>query len=155
MRSFSRKCLQFLLLPAFAIVLFAACSKSDDTPAFTGRSKGDKMYNLSTGIAAEAGTFTFSELSNGNARLLIQLNQGYRISGAKFRTTVMAAQSTGAELLFADLGEMDGGSGTLDVNPFVSVATNVAVKYNDIIAKTGYTVKVMNGSSLQARGAIQ
>ena len=78
MKRFLPKGLLQILLPVLAIVLFASCSKSDDTPAFTGRSKEYKMYNLSTGTQIEAGTFTITELSNGNAKMDVQLNAGYR-----------------------------------------------------------------------------
>jgi hypothetical protein len=152
----SQRFSRLLVLPVLAVVLFTSCSKDDDdddTPPFTGLFKEYKMYNLSTGTPVEAGTFKITELANGNATLLIQLSQGYRVAGARFRTTITAPQATGNELLFADLGEMDGGTGTLEVNPIVSGATNEPVKYNDIIV-SGYTIKVMNGNNLQASGVI-
>lgn len=151
----SQRFLRLLVFPVLAAVLFTSCRKSDDTPPFVGRSEVYKMYNVSTGSDVEAGTFTITELANGNARLSIQLNQGYRVAGAKFRTTITVPQTAGNELLFADLGEMDGGIGTLEVNPIVSGATNAAVKYNEFIVQSGYTIKVMNGNNLQASGVIQ
>lgn len=150
----SKRFLRLLVFPVLAAVLFTSCRKKDDTPPFTGRSEVYKMYNVSTGSNVEAGTFTITELANGNSKLSIQLNQGYRVAGAKFRTTITVPQSSGNELLFADLGEMDGGTGTLEVNPIVSGATNAAVKYTDIIMQSGYTIKVMNGNNLQATGVI-
>lgn len=151
----SQKFLSLLVFPVLAAVLFTSCSKSEDkTPAFTARSNEYKMYNLSTGSAVEAGTFTITELADGNAKLLIQLNQGYRVAGTKFKTTITVSQASGTELLFADLGEMDGGTGTLEVNPIVSGATNVAIKYNEVI-QSGYLIKVMNGNNLQASGVIK
>ncbi len=57
--------------------------------------------------------------------------------------------------MYADLGDVDGTSGTGEKNPIVSSGTNAAIQYNEIIAKTGYTVKVMNGSNVQAKGTIQ
>lgn len=152
----SQRFLRLLVFPVLAAVLFTSCKKSEDAPPFVGRSEVYKMYNRSTGSDVEAGTFTITELVNGNARLSIQLNQGYRVAGAKFRTTITVPQTAGAgnELLFANLGEMDGGIGTLEVNPIVSGATNAPIKYNEFIMQSGYTIKVMNGNNLQASGVI-
>jgi hypothetical protein len=152
---FSQRLLRFLVFPVLAALLFTACSKSENkTPPFVGRTSDYKLHNLSTGTSVEAGTFTITELSDGNAKLSIQLGQGYLVAGAKFKTTITVPQATGSELLFADLGEMDGGTGTLVVNPIVSGATNVPAKYNDLI-HSGYLIKVMNGNNLQASGVIQ
>jgi len=136
-------------------VLLTSCSKSEDkAPPFVGGSTDYKLFNLSTGTSVEAGTFTITELADGNARLSVQLNQGYKVAGAMFRTTITVPQTTGDELLFADLGDMDGGTGTLEVNPIVSGATNVPVKYSDVI-HSGYSIKVMNGNNLQASGVMK
>ncbi len=134
----------------------ASCSKNEDsTPAFQGRSKTYKLYNYSTGSAVEAGTFMFSELQNGGASATINLSSGYRLAGVKFKSTITVADAQGVELVYADLGDVDGTSGSGEKNPMVSSGTNAAIQYNEIIAKTGYTVKVMNGSNVQAKGTIQ
>jgi hypothetical protein len=151
---FSKKFLVLLVLPVLAAALLVGCSKSEDKPAFNARSNNYTLINLSTGAPVEAGKFTITELADGNAKLSIQLNQGYKVAGVKFRTTITAPQPTGPDLLFADLGDMDGGTGTLEVNPVVSGATNVPVKYNDLI-QSGYIIKIMNGSNLQAAGTIK
>jgi hypothetical protein len=145
-----------LLTTVFTLGLLTGCGK-DNTPQPTtsGKQKDYKLYNLSTGASVEAGTFTISELLNGNAKLAIQLNPNYKVTGARFKVTMTVPQTGGTELLFADLGEMDGGSGTMEINPLLAGATNAAVTYNDIIGRTGYTLKIMNGANLQARGTIQ
>lgn len=150
----SKGFLRFLFFAVLTATLFASCSKDDNTPAFNARSSVYTMTNLSTGTAVEAGKFTITELANGNAKLSIQLNDGYKVAGTKLKTTITVPQPANSELLFADLGDMDGTTGTLEVNPVVSGATNVAVKYNDII-QSGYVIKVMNGSNLQASGVIK
>ncbi len=147
---------KWMIIPVLALFFLAGCSKNEDsTPAFQGRSKTYKLYNYSTGSAVEAGTFMFSELENGGASATINLSSGYRLAGVKFKSSITVADAQGVELVYADLGDVDGTSGTGEKNPIVSSGTNAAIKYDEIIAKTGYTVKVMNGSNVQAKGTIQ
>ncbi len=143
------------VLYVLAFFLFAACSK-EDTPAatFQGRSKEYKLFNLSSGASLEAGTFTIAELENGNSKLTIRLNEGYRVPGAFLQSSITVTDNSGVELVYANLNGVLGASGLGETNPVVASGSNANVKYNDIITKVGYTVKVLNGSNVQAKGTI-
>ena len=146
---------KWMILPVLALFFLASCSKNEDSPPpFQAKSKTYKLYNYSTGSAVEAGTFTFTELQNGGASATISLNEGYKVPGVKFKATITVADAQGVELVYADLGEVDGGTGRLEKNPLISSGTNTPIQYNDVISKTGYTLKVMNGSNVQAKGTI-
>lgn len=146
---------KWVILPVLALFFLASCSKKNDTPAFKPRISTYKLLNYSTGSPVEAGSFTFTELQNGGVSAAINLNAGYTVPGVKFKATITVADAAGVELVYADLGEIDGATGTPVVNPVVSSGSNTPIKYNDLISKTGYTLKVMNGSNVQAKGTIQ
>lgn len=154
--SFRRiKILQLSLLPILLMVILVACSKSNDTPAFQGKSKEYKMYNSSTGVAVEAGLVTISELSDGNARVTVKLNANYRVSGVTYKSNVTTTDAGGVELVFANLSDVDGSSGVGETSVLIASGSNLAVKYTDAISKIGYVVKVFSGANIQARGVIQ
>lgn len=151
---FSSPVSKWIVIPVLALFFLASCSKDDSPPAFQGQSKTYTLLNYSTGSAVEAGSFTVYELENGTARASLNLNTGYRVAGTKFKATITVADAQGVELVYSDLGEVDGAAGTLEVNPVISSGTSTPIQYKDIISKTGYTVKVTNGSNVQAKGTI-
>jgi hypothetical protein len=134
---------------------FASCSKSDDTPAFQGKSKEYKMYNLSSGTTVEAGTFTITEKSDGTARTTVKLNANYRVSGVIYKSNITTSAGTTAGLVFANLADVDGNTGVGETTVLVASGNNLAVKYTDAISKIGYEVKVFSGANVQAIGTIQ
>jgi hypothetical protein len=141
-------------LALITALLIVSCSKKDTTPPYQGRSKDYKLYNYSSGAAVEAGTFTISELESGNSKLTINLNQGYKVPGVSLKSSITVTDNTGVELVFSNLKDVDGGAGVGETNPVVASGTNATVKYTDLIGKIGYTVKVLNGSNVQAKGTI-
>lgn len=146
---------KWMIFPVLVLFFLAGCGKKEDTPPpFQGQSTTYKLYNYSTGSGVEAGTFTFTELQNGGTSAAININAGYRVPGVKFKATITVTDAQGVELVYADLGEVDGTSGTGSKSPLISSGTNNPIQYNDIISKTGYTVKVINGNNVQAKGTI-
>lgn len=139
-----------------AVSLLSSCSKSDNNnnnqqPTVK---KEYRLFNQSSGMPLDAGTFTISQLADGNASLTINLAAGYRVTNINLPSTIVTTDVTGTELLYANLGLVDGNTGIGITSPVVIASNNLAVKYIDLIAKTGYLIKVLNGGNVQARGVI-
>jgi hypothetical protein len=147
--------LKLVALPLFILIAFASCSKSDDTPAFQGKSKEYKMYNTSSGTAVEAGSFTIAELADGNAKVTVRLNANFRTSGTVYKSNITTTDAGGVELVFSNLSDVEGNSGVGETTVLMASGSNLAVKYSDAITKIGYVVKVFSGANIQARGVIQ
>ena len=142
----------FISLP----VLFLGCAKdngNDPDPQLDFREY--KLFNYSSGSEVEAGSFRIDQLKDGNARLTISLIEPYRQSGIAFDAVINTRDEADNELVFSYLGSVDGGSGKLVINPVISSGSNLPVKYSDLISKSGFYVKVMNGANVQARGEIK
>jgi hypothetical protein len=114
-----------------------------------------KLFNYSSGSEAEAGSFRIDQLRDGNAKLTISLNEPYRQDGTAFDAVINTRDEADNELVFSYLGSVDGRSGRLVVNPVISSGSNLPVKYADLIGKSGFYVKVMNGANVQATGEIK
>ena len=142
----------FISLP----VLFLGCAKdngNDPDPQLDFREY--KLFNYSSGSEVEAGSFRIDQLKDGNARLTISLIEPYRQSGIAFDAVINTRDEADNELVFSYLGSVDGGSGKLVINPVISSGSNLPVKYSDLISKSGFYVKVMNGANVQATGEIK
>ncbi|HRQ50512.1 MAG TPA: hypothetical protein PLR74_08250 [Agriterribacter sp.] len=83
------------------------------------------------------------------------MNESYRQEGISFDAVINTRDEAGSELVFSYLGSVDGRSGKLVINPVISSGSNLPVKYSDLISKTGYYIKVMNGANVQATGEIK
>jgi hypothetical protein len=134
--------------------LFSACGKDDDDNGNTTpiTQKEIKLYNQSSGTAIEAGSATFVKLPDGNASATINLAAGYRVNGATMTATITNTIA-GNEYIYATLNTVNGTTGTSST-PTVMGATS-AIKYDTLVTRTGFVVKVLNGSNVQARGVIQ
>ena len=140
-----------------AVSLFSSCSKSDNNNNNNQQptvKKEYRLFNQSSGTPLDAGTFTISQLADGNASLTINLAAGYRVTNINLPSSIVTTDATGTELIYANLGLVDGNTGVGITSPVVIASNNLAVKYVDLIAKTGYLIKVLNGSNVQARGVI-
>ena len=136
--------------------LFMGCAKdsnNDPDPQLDFREY--KLFNYSSGSEAEAGSFRIDQLKDGNARLTISLNEAYRQDGIAFDAVINTKDEVDNELVFSYLGSVDGKSGRLVIDPVISSGSNLPVKYSDLIGKSGFYVKVMNGANVQARGEIK
>ena len=149
----TRTALSLVMMSLVALFTLAACSK-DSTPSFVGAQKEYKLYNQSSGSPVEAGTFTIIELQDGNAALNVNISTAYRVPGVTLSAKLLSSIVVGSELVYADLGNVDGTSGGASFNPVKVSATNLAVKYTDLIAKTGYVLRILNGANIQASGVI-
>lgn len=145
---------RLLLLGATLVAgLGMSCTK-DDTPSLA--SKTYSMYNYSSGSAVNAGSFTISELSDGNASLSVSLASGFLVPGVTLKSYVVLTDSTsGGELIYANLNDIDGTSGQVTTSPVINSSTNTAIPYTELVSKTGYSVKVLNNTNVQAKGDIQ
>lgn len=136
--------------------LFCGCAKdsnNDPDPSLDFREY--KLFNYSGGSGAEAGSFRIDQLRDGNASLTISLNEPYRQDGISFDAVINTRDEADNELVFSYLGSVDGRSGRLVINPVISSGSNLPVKYADLIGKSGFYVKVMNGANVQATGEIK
>ena len=146
----------WIIFAGIAVVsLFSSCSKSDNNINQQPTVKKEyRLFNQSSGMPLDAGTFTISQLADGNASLTINLAAGYRVTNVNLPSSIVTSDVTGTELLYASLGLVDGNTGVGLTSPVVMASNNLAVKYIDLIAKTGYLIKVLVGSNVQARGVI-
>ena len=130
------------------------CSKKGDSPLLA--SKQYILYNYSSGTGLQAGTFVINELADGNSSLTISLADGYKVPGVTLKTYIVTPDSTGGgQFIYADLGNLDGGSGQATKSPVITNSDNMSIKYTSLVAQKGYLVKVLNGSNVQAIGPIQ
>lgn len=145
---------RLLLLAATLVAgLGMSCTK-DDNPSLA--SKTYMMYNYSSGSAVNAGSFTINELGDGNASLSVNLASGFLVPGVTLKSYVVLTDTTsGGELIYANLNDIDGTSGQATTSPVMSSSTNTAIRYTELISKIGYSVKVLNNTNVQAKGDIQ
>ncbi len=136
------------------VLLFSSCKKDDAGPALQNETY--PLVNLSSGSSQAAGTFRILEQSNGNAAVEINLDQAFRINGARLNAVIVTTEETsGSELVYANLGQIDGGSARVLINPVMQLSNNRAISYDDLTSRTGYTLKLLNGANVQASGQIQ
>ena len=136
--------------------LFCGCAKDSDNDADPQLDFREyKLFNYSSGSEAEAGRFRIDQLRDGNAGLTISLNEAYRQQGISFDAVINTRDEAGNELVFSYLGAVNGKSGRVVINPVISSGSNLPVKYSDLIGKSGFYVKVMNGANVQATGEIK
>ncbi|WP_153798731.1 hypothetical protein [Foetidibacter luteolus] len=133
-----------------SFILMFSCSK-DDGPALASRQY--VLFNQSSGTPMPAGVFTVQQLSDGNAAINIQLSNSYLVPGVTLNAYMTIADSS--NLIYATLGTVDGATGQGSINPVKTDGNNQPVKYEELIGKTGYTVRVLNNSNLQASGSIE
>jgi hypothetical protein len=144
---------RLLLLGATLIAgLGMSCTK-DDNPSLA--SKTYSMYNYSSGSAVSAGSFTINELGDGNASLSVNLASGFLVPGVTLKSYLIITDTvTSSELTYANLDDIDGATGQETTSPVVNSSTNIAIPYAELISKTGYSVKVLNNTNVQAIGVI-
>ncbi|WP_290789451.1 hypothetical protein [Flavihumibacter sp. UBA7668] len=148
------KWMSLLSLLSVAIILISCNKNDEDGPALQNETY--QLVNLSSGSSQSAGTFRILEQSNGNAAVEINLAQAFRINGARFNAVIVTYdESTDSELVYANLGEINGGSARVLINPVLQLSTNQAISYADLTGRTGYTLKLLNGANVQASGQIQ
>lgn len=114
-----------------------------------------KLFNYSSGSEVEAGGFVIEQLLNGNARITITLNEPFRINNVDFESVINTKNENGDELIFANLGTLNGGTGTLSVSPVVGSGSNLPIKFAELISRSAYYVKILNGANVQATGTIK
>ncbi len=111
-------------------------------------------YN-SQGAKVQTGTATITELSDGNAKANINFTSGL-LSGATYTAGIylpVVGDTTGAIAgAYAQLNEVKGEN--TETNPVKKFDGNQA-KFSEIIAKTGYIIKVYQGSVVAGWGKIE
>lgn len=136
-------------LSVFSLSMIS-CKKDSDRDR---ESKQYPLYNYSSGSAQPAGTFTIRELSDGNASVSIQIDQNYRVPGVRFNAYLSTADTS--DFIYATLGTVDGGSGSGTISPVKTDVNNLPIPYDSLVVRTGYSIKVLNVSNVQAKGTIQ
>ncbi|MBX3257956.1 MAG: hypothetical protein KF862_27745 [Chitinophagaceae bacterium] len=154
-RSLTFRSVWFLCTLLFVVVLFSCKKDKEPEPDPVVDFRTYKLFNYSSGSEVDAGTFKIEQLLNGNSRLTITIGEPFRQSGATFEALINTKDEGDNELVFANLGMVDGGTGTLVTDPVVGSGSNLPVKFSDLINKTGYYVKIMNGANVQATGIIK
>ena len=130
------------------------CSKKVDSLSLA--SKQYILYNYSSGSGVQAGSFVINELADGNSSLSVSLADGYKVPGVTLKTYIVTPDSTGGgQFIYADLGNLNGGTGQATKSPVITNSDNRSVKYTSLVAQKGYLVKVLNGSNVQAIGPIE
>lgn len=146
---------------AFAFIVTVSlstisCSKDDGPKQEQSTDfRNYKLFNYSNGSQVEAGGFVIEQLLNGNARISITLSEPFRQNNVSFEAVINTKNENGDELIFANLGNLNGSSGTLSVSPVVASGSNLPIKFSELISRSSYYVKVLNGANVQATGNIQ
>gem|GEM_PF-2254353 len=154
---------RFLLLPKILFPLFAitavstmavGCSKDKDANSIVvTESRSYPLLNVSGGTSANAGTVTITKLADGKASLNVNLATAYRVNGVTLKASITTISGV-TELMYSDLGNIDGTSGQATFSPVLILTSGLAVSYNELIAKTGYFVKIWNGATVQGTATI-
>lgn len=144
----------FFALTFVTVSLFVSCKKDKEDPNPSIAYKEYKLYNYSSGSALDAGSFRVDQLSNGNAKITISVSEPFRQANATFEAVINKEDISGNELVFSNLGLVNGSSGSLIANPVISSGSNLPIKYTDLVGQNGYYLKVLNGANVQARGEI-
>lgn len=148
------------LVLALGIIVFTsflntACKKDNDQKQQVTDFRNYKLFNYSSGSEMEAGGFVIEQLLDGNARLTITLSAPYRQNNVSFQAVINTKNEAGDELVFANLGTVNGSSGMLTTSPVVASGSNLPVKFSELISRSNYYVKILNGANVQATGNIQ
>lgn len=147
------KHLRAIILSATLFAVFAMACNKDDNPQLPSQSYS--LYNYSSGSAVTAGSFTVKELSDSSASLTVNLASGFLVPGVTLKSYLVITDSvTGAELIYANLNDIDGATGQVTTSPVVNSSTNTAIRYTDLIS-THYTIKILNNTNVQATGQIE
>lgn len=154
-RSVSLLSVALLFLLSATTTLFSCKKDSGPDPDPVLDFRNYKLFNYSSGSEVEAGSFKIEQLINGNSRLTINISEPFRQSGANFGAVINTKDGGDDELVFSNLGMVNGGTGDLVTDPVIGSGSNLPVKFTDLISKTGYYVKIMNGANVQATGEIK
>ncbi len=133
-------------------LLLFACSKKGSAPL---PSVTYDLYNYSSGSPQSAGTFTIQERIDKNATLTIHLSSAYFVPGTNLMSSIVTTDTGSQTLVFANLQPVNGGNGTGVTNPVVSSGTSTPVPYQTLIGLGGYSIQVLSGANIQAKGSIQ
>lgn len=151
----SKLVLAFTLFLAI-ISVNLSCKKDNDNPVErTTDFRNYKLFNYSSGSEVEAGNFVIEQLLDGNARIDITLSEPFRQNNVGFETVINTMNENGDELIFSSLGTLNGTTGRLVVSPVVASASNLPIKFSELISRQEYYVKILNGANVQARGEIK
>ncbi len=140
-----------ILIGLGALLLFS-CTKKGGAPL---PEVTYNLYNYSSGSAQSAGTFTIQQRGDKNAALTIRLNTSYFVPGVNLTASIVTSDTTSPTLVYANLKPVNGGNGTSVTNPVISSGTSTPVPYQTLTGLTGYSVQILNGANVQAKGPIQ
>ncbi|PZR28766.1 MAG: hypothetical protein DI535_04885 [Citrobacter freundii] len=144
------------ILRSFSVLLMsiflAACSKNTSPPA-PPVSNTFPLYNHSSGTAKAAGSFTLFQLEGGKVSINIQLDADYFVPGIMLDAYLVTCDT--CSLIYTSLGSVNGNTGAGSTPALKTNGNNEAILYDSLITKKGYAVKILNGSNVQAVGAIQ
>lgn len=142
-----------MLGTTLAAVIGVGCKK-DDAPQLA--SETYLMYNYSSGSAANAGSFTVTESSDGNASISVNLSSGYLVPGVTLKSYVVITDTTtGSEFILSNLNDIDGSSGQSTTSPVINNSTNTPISYDELTSDKGYSLKILNNTNVQAKGDIE
>ena len=147
----------FLYLSKFLIISLMiatciSCGKKNGIVTVT-ESRSYTLVNTSTGSPTSAGIVVITKLTDGKASLSIDLAAAYRVPSVIMKASI-TTMSNGAEVTYSDLGNVDGTTGKGAVGVVLISTSGLAVTYNDLVAKAGYVIRIMNGTTLQASTTI-
>lgn len=146
--------LLFTISLLLTISVLLSCKKDKNDPNPSVAFKEYRLYNSSSGSPVDAGSFRLDQLANGNAKITISISEPFRQTNASFQAVINKADESGNELVYSNLGLVNGNSGSLVTSPIMSSGSNLPIKYTDLVGQTGYYVKILNGANVQARGDI-
>lgn len=144
-------------LPLLMIIGIAGwgCNKDGGPAESVIDRKEFPLFNYSSGSAVDAGFSKIEHLGTGNARITIQLNEGFRLPQVSFSAFITTNLPDNNEVVFVQLGAVPGASGHLVVHPVIKLGSGLPLKYTELPGSTGYFIKVMAGANVQAIGEIR
>ncbi|MFT4024548.1 MAG: hypothetical protein QM664_12280 [Flavihumibacter sp.] len=141
------KAVTYLLLAGLATGV-VACSKDDDTTTAL-RSSELVLTNDTSGVAKNAGTVMINELTDGNISMQVLLADSFRMAGDQYPASIVKYDSVlQRDSTYADLGIIDGATGTVTKSPVVWNGTSEPISYDTLATLTGFRVQVVTADSL-------
>ena len=143
------KAVTYLLLAGLATGVVACSNDDDATPNL--QTSQLVLVNDTSGMPKNAGTVKINELSTGGISMELALKDSFRLSTQEYPAAIVKYDSVlQRDAIYADLGTINGATGTLTKSPVLWNANSQPISFDTLKTLTGFRVQVTTDSLVQA-----